>query len=214
MNTRICYDVKPRADSAYVKAPFDEGKKMFEEIGYRIPSAEENARLRIEEGEKANVSKNGNWVLEGFIYVPKKKNVYFTKRSPIMENPRAATQAHRKKREFYPTEEQVERAIYPPVSIKIPYTQKPIPTNRFAEDEVTIFAFGQTAQAYGDFLEQAGIKESDIYLADRGYVNHQEKAFAQQLWLLRLSVASDFQGNWDLFRNKMVRGVPKWEDTK
>src|SRR3989338_1186058 len=207
-NQGLVYDIKPRiADSAYVEAPFDEGKKMLEEAGYRIISAEENARLRIQEGKEADISKNGNWTREGFVYVPNEAYVYLTKASPIMENPSEATQAHKAGKEFYPLIEQIQRAIEN--SVKIPYTQKPIPTDRFGENDITLFAFGQNAQVYGDFLRngEPQINEISVYLVDKS--NVKEKAFARQLWLGFLDYRSDLSGNYgSLNCLNRVRGVP------
>jgi len=59
-------------DSVVITAPFDEAKQQLESQGYRIISLEENARLRMLEGANADVSINGNWVMES-IYVPGKE---------------------------------------------------------------------------------------------------------------------------------------------
>ena len=54
--------------SAYVDAPFDEGKGALGKRGYNLISLEENANLRIQEGEDSYVSRNGNWTREAIVY--------------------------------------------------------------------------------------------------------------------------------------------------
>ena len=83
----INVDVKLREiSSACVLAPFDEGKEILEEEGYKIISLQENARLRMQEGRYHAVSLGGNWVKEDAIYIPG-KGKFLTKNSPIMANP-------------------------------------------------------------------------------------------------------------------------------
>src|SRR3989344_9379505 len=99
-------DIKPSVTySAYVEAPFDKGKEALEEAGYRIISLQENAQLRMQEGQDAFVSRNGNWVKEGIIYVPN-KGKFLTKNSPIMVNVEEATNCNRNSRNFYLTNKQ------------------------------------------------------------------------------------------------------------
>ncbi|MEK6872635.1 MAG: hypothetical protein AABW90_01320, partial [Nanoarchaeota archaeon] len=102
--------------SAYVEAPFDKGKEALEKEGYEIISLEENARLRMQVGYKSPVTINGNWVREAIIYVPN-KGAFLTKRSPIMENAKEATDCHRKGIEYFLTDEQVEKALENAVEI-------------------------------------------------------------------------------------------------
>ena len=174
---QLTKDIQPRGiASAYVVTPFDEGKKILEADGYHIISAEENARLRAQEGKDADVSRNGNWIKEGFLYIPK-KGKFLTKNSPVMDNSVEATQAHRKGNEFYLTDTQVESGLAN--SVKLKDRDFSIPTNRFGDDEVTAFAFGNSAKPYGNFLREAGIKEMLVYMVD----NIEDKPFARQAWL-------------------------------
>ncbi|MFA5084500.1 MAG: hypothetical protein WC475_03960 [Candidatus Paceibacterota bacterium] len=153
--------------SAYIKAPFDEGKEELEKNGYKIISLEQNAKLRMQEGRGAFVSQNGNWVREGVLYVPN-KGIFLTKNSPIMENAKEATNIERnrtgylkKENEFRLTEEQVEKALEDSIEI----CDEPIPTNRFG-DEMTIYAFGNSAKDYGLFLREGGIMEFIPFIQD------------------------------------------------
>jgi len=197
----IIQDIPPRGIvSAYVNAPFDKGKKALEEQGYSIISLEENAQLRIQEGKDAYVSKNGNWTREGVIYVPK-KGIFLTKNSPIMENPEQATDFHRNNQEFYLTTEQVEKALEDCVELK----NNPIPTNRFADNEICVYAFGSETQAkaYGDFLKQVGIGEMPVWTAEM-----QDNPFERKMWFSSLddrSVLDGYGGGLDY--DSRVRGV-------
>jgi len=198
----IIQDVKPKGmSSAYVGASFDKGKAELEEAGYQIISLEQNAKLRMQEGKDAYVSQNGNWVKEGFLYIPN-KGKFFTKNSPIMGFPTEATNAHRNGREFYLTDEQIAIALIN--SLKLPNKDFSVPTNRFGKEEVTAYAFGNFAQDYGDFLREAGIKEMPVWMVD----DIGSKPFARQTWFNRLDdwsrlIGSDRSLNF-VYR---VRGV-------
>jgi hypothetical protein len=196
---KINIDVRPRGiASAYVNAPFDEGKQALEKQGYNIISLEENAKLRIQEGKDAYVSRNGNWVKEDVIYVPN-KGKFLTRNSPIIENPKKATDCHRKGKDFYLTDEQVEEALADSVLLSL----KSVPTNRFGDDDITNYAFGDSAKEYGKFLKDVGINEMPIWTADI-----QDKAFANQLWFGDLDIRSGLSGyDRDLDYGSGVRGV-------
>ncbi|HLD37308.1 MAG TPA: hypothetical protein VJA86_01845 [Candidatus Nanoarchaeia archaeon] len=170
----INVDVKLREiSSACVLAPFDEGKEILEEEGYKIISLQENARLRMQEGRYETVSRNQNWVKEDVIYIPK-KGKFLTKNSPIMANAEQATDCYRKLRNFYLTPRQVEQAL--PDSVKL--SVESIPTNRFADCEITVYAFGKDAEEYGWFLKRAGIGEMPIFIE-----NLRGKPFAKKIQL-------------------------------
>ncbi len=170
--------------SAYVEAPFDKGKKALEAEGFEVIGLRDNAVLRMQEGANSFVSQNGNWTREGVLYVPK-KGIFLVKNSPIMENAKEATNCHRNGKEFYLTDEQVERALTD--SIKL--SDKAISTNRFADNEITAFAFGDVARNYGEFLKENGIKQMPVCLD-----NLDNKPFARQLWFHNLDGDSVLNG--------------------
>lgn len=186
-------------ESAYVAKPFDEAKAELEASGYEIISLEDNAKLRIAKGANREVSLSGNYTKEGFLYVPK-KGIFLVRNSPIMANAKEATDCHRNGKEFYLTQEQVEKALADSIEV----SGKSIPTNRFGDEELTNYAFGKTAKAYGEFLKQAGINEMPVWLA-----NITDKAFAKQAWLCRLggSYGSGLDGYGGLYCRGAVRGV-------
>jgi len=195
----LIQDIKPRGiASAYVVAPFDKGKELLKKEGYNIISLQKNAELRIQEGANEDVSKNGNWTREGVLYVPK-KGKFLTKISPIMANAKRATNCHRKGQDFYLTSKQVEESL----SDSVELLEDSIPTKRFAEDEITVYAFGNLAEKYGNFLGEAEIKEMPILTTDI-----QDKPFARQMWFGCLGSRSVLDGYIrylsDFYR---VRGV-------
>lgn len=200
----IIQDVKPTGTtSAYVEKPFDEAKKELESAGYDIISLPQFAKLRREQGKDSHVANYGAYTREGFLYVPQ-KGIFLVRNSPIMANAKEATECHRNGKEFYLTQEQVEQSLADSVQVKVKHGET-IPTKRFGDDELTAYAFGDNAEAYGEFLKEAGIKEMPIYLADVT-----DKPFARQAWLHRL--VSDYRSilngnNRYLNYDDAVRGV-------
>lgn len=137
--------------SAHVTASFDKGKEALEKGEYKIISLEEYAKLRIQEGKDAFISRGGGLVREGVLYVPK-KGIFLTKKSPIIDYAEEATNCHRKGKDFYLTDNQVEKAL----SDSVKLTKKEIPTNRFNDEEITVYVFGNIAKQYGEFIIEAG----------------------------------------------------------
>ena len=194
---QITEDVK--GVSAYVVAPFDVALSTLKEAGYEPISLEQNAKLRMQEGQESYVSRQGNWVREGVLYTPDKR-VLLTKNSPILENAVEATQAHRSGNWFYVTDEQVEKARENSVDLK----GKEVPTNRFADDARTVFMFGESAKDYGNFLRENRINEIPIFLSCT-----QNKPYVNQVWFRYLDGRSFLNGGSrsldDEFHSRGVR---------
>jgi len=188
----IVNDVTGKVISAYIGEPFDEAKEVLEAEGYRIISLPEMARLRVQEGKDSSISQSGNWVREGFIYVPGRK-VCIARHSPILDNANDAVKCSRNG-QFYPlSDEQVEKALSE--SVEISYNQKPVPTKRFGDDEVTRFLFKEFAKEYGEFLKEAGVSEMPFYVVDQDYAQKQTKPFAAQAWLGSVDDRSELDGD-------------------
>lgn len=199
----IIQDVeKGRLHSAYVVGAFDKAKQALESAGYRVILLEEQAGLRVQEGTDSSISRRGNWTREGFVYVPS-KGAFLTKNSPIMANATEATNCHRSGKDFYLNDEQVEKSLA--CSVKIGKTE--IPTSRFADEEITSFAFGKNAKAYGEFLK----KENGIDSIRAYFANSQDKPFARQAWLYVVGSGGrsglDGIGRGLSYGNNEVRGV-------
>lgn len=177
----IIVDIRPTGiESAIVYAPFDKAFEALIQNGYKIISLSQNAELRIQQGEDHNVSKNGNWVKEGILYVPG-KGKFITRHSPVLTHPTNSTQAHRNGREYFVSDNQIKKALED--SIQIPYDVNEISTEGFGEDEITMFCFGKNAKDYGLFLKDAGISNMSLWLNRESYIQKQEKPYANQLWL-------------------------------
>jgi hypothetical protein len=130
----------------------------------------------MQEGANADICRTGNWTREGVVYVPE-KGIFLTKKSPIMNSAKEATECHRNGEEYTLTPEQVEEAL----SDSVKLFSKLIPTKRFGENVITNYTFGKDAQKYGDFLTETGINEMPIFLTAVT-----DKAFARQMWFCRL----------------------------
>ncbi len=162
--------------SAYVEArDLDEGRSALESEGYQIIPLEQNAKLRVNNGGNSSISRIGNWVSEGVIYV-KGKGKFLTKKSPILA--RSPDQEGKNGNSLYINEEQIEFSLKDSfqISDKLgnPFS---IPTKRFGEEEIAVFLFGDFAKDYGFFLKDAKIKNVPFWFAD-----FRDKPFARLLW--------------------------------
>lgn len=209
----IHYDVRPRrAQSVYIECPFDEGIKELAKAGYRVISAEENARLRIQEGKDALISREGNIVREGIIYMPGDFG-YLTKCAPEIEDPIKATRCSRKNKELYPSKEQIERAIDSSVSVKFPYPEdsyhpKRIPVDRLAEEETTRFMFGDSAERYGEFLKEIGMKNICLNIPYGMWMDQLRKPYSEILFFGEVLDFNAFTPCFGAHLPKSIRGVP------
>jgi len=178
--------------SAYVQAPFDKGLEVLQDNGYDLISLQDNAKLRMQEGPQAYISQNGNWVSEEVPYIPY-KGIYLSKAGILNRNAKKATQSHRDGTDFYLTDDQVEEYRSDCVLLSTSSRNFSIPTNRFNENEITLYAFGDQAEAYGNFLKENDINEMSIWLADM-----QDKPFARKLWF------------WGLVGNSGLGGIGRY----
>jgi len=178
---KITQDVKSgKLKSAYAIGVFDKAKETLESNGYRVISLQENAQLRMQEGVNSSVSTRGNWTREGVLYVPN-KGIYLVRNSPIMNNAEEARYCHRDGKEFYLTNEQVEKSL----ADSVKFERTSVATNDFASNPITAFAFGKDAKAYGEFLKDAGKNSIENYVTST-----KDKPFAGQMWLCRLGGGS------------------------
>ena len=174
----------------------------------------ELAYARITEGKDSSVSTNGSYVREGSLFIPKAPNKrIWLRESVIPQNASGAVEAHRKGKEYLVPQgfnvakhlESIGKDNYFVLS-----DTTPVPTDRFGEDERMQWAFGDKAQAYGQFLADAKIKNLNIWMyTDKdSHIDSQEKPFANQLWLHRLDDNSNIDGDArDLNNSNWVRGV-------
>lgn len=200
--TKVNVDIKPiGVESAILYAPFNKALESLTKNGYEIISLPQNAELRIQRGKDHYVSKNGNWVKEGILYVPRERNK-LVRNSPILVgSAKEATKAYKTGKEFYLIREQIEQSLTD--SVDFPEETIEIPTNRFNSEALTVYAFGgeKKAKAYGEFLDDAGIKEMPVHPVDKDYVNKQSQPFARQMWFRSLDSRSGFVGDLSGFND-------------
>lgn len=182
-------DIMPAGTESHVwVGAYDEAKAEMEKEGFNEIDLAKNAVLRIQQGKDAYVSQNGNWVKEDAIYIPN-KGKFLTKISHISANAKEATICHRNGLDFYLDDKQVEQALSDSVELSV----KSVPTNRFGDCDITLYAFGKDAGKYGELLRDAGIKEMPIDTADL-----QDKPFATKAWFRRLGVDGGSELDCDL----------------
>lgn len=171
---RIIEDIQlAEMASAYVKAPFDKGRKALKLKEYEIISLEQDAKLKIEKGKQnkfysdLTVLKNGNFVREMVLILPGGK-FYLTKR--------LSTNFYGKGKPPYISScewSQIAIALEDSVAI----TDKEVPTNRFGENDLTVYAFGEQAEPYGLYSRSEGIEKLCIRIS-----GSEDRPFAMQLW--------------------------------
>lgn len=194
--------ITSEVESGYIVNPFDTAKVELEIKGYELISLEKFARLRISQGIGSNISRYGAFVKEGFLHVPQ-KGIYLVKNSPIIASAKKATECHRRNTDYYLTPEQIEKALENSVKFSDRYeTPTAIPTNRFGEDERTVFTFGQTAENYGNFLANEGI--SRLFPELTGI---DEKSFVRQVWFSGIDELTLKEDRKNLHEKIIVRGV-------
>jgi hypothetical protein len=143
-------------ESAVVHSPIEGlANPLLEDEGYSQISLAENAHLRILEGANSLISNTSNWVKEGMISIDGRGD-YLTRHSAIFDRSvvcgccKSTGRVHMR-----PTyEDTIEKYLADSVQFK-----GPIPTKRFKDDEVTLFAFQGYAEDYGNFLREEGVKE-------------------------------------------------------
>ena len=188
--TSLTQDVtKGEIISAYIEAPFDQGKELLESNKYRLITLEENAKLRMQEGAKAYCSRNGNWVQEDFIYIKGKGVILPKGYSPICENAEQATACHKVNKELYLTDEQVEKSLANYILLSRNANNFEIPTNDFKNNDIANYIFGKSSEDYGKFLREAGINNMPLWFA-----NLENKSFARKVWFWYLGDRSDLNG--------------------
>ncbi len=211
MTIQFNQDIKTKElSSMYVGAPFDEAKEALEKMEYRIISLAENAKLRVENGSKSFIYHNGNFVREGILYIPKDGS-YLTKNSPIITNAKEATEAHKKGKEFYLLNEQVEEAKKDSIKLTVGSQIIYIPTKRFGEDEITNYIFGESAKSYGELLGDIGLQSMPIIL---DYLK--DKPFVKPIWFYRITFEDVFGidgREFSLKGNNRVRGIKNLENS-
>ena len=204
----------------YVDAPFDKGHRLITSRNGKIITGRDLAHARIQTGAKHSLSKNGSYIREGILY--SQENPLLLSVSSILENAGKTTRAHQEDEACFPDAKIVEncRSQAEKDRKKDPQDRRvlilaqtenfEIPTNRFNEEEVTLWLFKDQAKAYGDYLKANDIEAMPVWLAGKSYTNDQKKPFERQLWLHRLGSQSGLgAGNGGLSCVAWLRGVSR-----
>lgn len=197
-----------------VNAPFDEALSAIQSKGAKIITLSELAYTRTQNDKEHSLSQNGSYVKEGSLFVLNSEHKrYLLRNSLVLKDPKSAVEAHRHSKEYFLGNdfnvntflEKLEKNAYLVLD-----DLTPVPTDRFGEDQRTVWCFGRHAKDYGLFLKDSGIEKTGFYLYtdnDSG-LSAQKKPFANQLWLRRLGDYSVVFGcNRLLGSDDGVRGV-------
>ena len=206
------------------EAYFDQALESLRDFGIENPiSARDLAYARTKNPESS--LRYGSYTKEGFLYL-RNEPVLLALDSPLLDISlaRQAVKANRKG-DYFSTDKGVYNKYREKAEedknkspngrrvIILPGKKDyEIPTNRFNEDELTLFLFKDQAENYGNFLKENGIDEMPVWLVDRNYVDSKEKAILTQLWLHPLDSRSDVSGDRGLDYGNRVHGLLKKTD--
>jgi hypothetical protein len=208
----------------YVSAPFGQALEIIKRCKGEVISSSFLAYARMSRPICHSFSQVGCYTSEGVVYVPGERPC-LVRESPLLALyiGLSATKSHETGREYHVWDkfvswvpEQIERdAKLDPKERKIiRLDQKanfnvPIPTQRFADDEITCFLFEDQAKDWGNYLNSIGIKEMPIWLVPQERVDREPKPFVRQLWNSRIGGIYRFYlgGNGDLDHGGRVRAT-------
>ncbi len=196
-------------DIVLVQGLFDAGLAELATEDVNLWSAEKLAELRRLLGPQHQVSTRWSWLAENFNYLPDSEaDILIASRNcnPLLQNPAEATSTHRKNEEYFLPAEIVnalrERAQLDPdqarqsgvLRLLRSEVMAEIPIIALKDYKVTRFLFGEQAKPYGEFLQVNGITNVPFYVADKDYVQKQDKAFGRALGIISLDGGSSLNG--------------------
>lgn len=208
-------------------APFNKGKKAVDSAEggkFKIPRIWLNQQVREERGYEDDVSKNGNWVLEGILYVKDKRIINPTGLSYL--HPNEAVKSHSQGGEYTLetcTQDEIERAIANGLEIKADDLDSDgdlvIPCKDFGSNQYSLFLFGgegkdkeksKRAENSGEWLIKSPqeINKITLYLDKQKNIKKVGKDYATQMWFRDLNWRSGLVGwGWGLHCDDRVLGV-------
>jgi hypothetical protein len=191
---------------------FEQAKNILDANGYAIASIREVIEARMEDEKKRVITErskyysSSGWTREGIVYIPQ-KGAFLVRDSPILAEVGRATRCHRQNAEFYLKRKQVEICLEDSVKI----TAETIPTNRFADDELTVYLFGDIAGDYGKLLRLEGIDRMPVTTSQP-----KERPFVKQMWF-GIDEQAEIDGNdmglesfVRVFGAKLSEPLPMW----
>jgi hypothetical protein len=156
---------------------FEELVPQFSLRGFKLISLEENAWLRISRGKYSPECWTGNFLREGFMYIPG-RGAYLIRHSPINDNLKTSRMANSLGSEYHVTLKESERHLKN--AVQIPYDLKEIKVSDFETNSITQFAFGSAVSEYANFLKDANVDKLPIWLLPEGLVDGQSQPFIRQ----------------------------------
>lgn len=209
LEAKLEYEIQGLGKIYRVYAQLDKALESLEKNDAQIITARDLAYARIAlgiENLESTLSKHGIYIMEGTIFVPGYSTLVVSK-SPIMEFPNKEIAAAKNNEPFY-IDAQKYIEIVEEDRYKEPQERrvldlgreqyKFIPTNRFAEEEITLFMFKDMAREYGEFLESVYPYEMRLpngNLPDKmpvekcvlsfpaDYVDKRKMSFARPAWI-------------------------------
>ena len=97
-------------ETALAVGRFDESCKSLEAAGYTIIPTTYLVAARLQQPIISLFLNAAGYVSEGVVYFPKGKP-RLVRRSPILDDPQRAVEAHLEGKEFYPSSESIEKAL-------------------------------------------------------------------------------------------------------
>jgi len=181
--------VRLGVESAYIDASYKSAKPQMEKEDYQIISIPQNVDLRLLAGRDSSVSRKGNWVREGILFVPGKQT-RFVRNSPLFGR---SLDGLEESKEYYLSDKEVESALEN--SIEYPSESRKVPTNRFGEDDFAVYAIGDgdsnRASQYGFLLLDAEVEEISFLSMNREFMRECEQSdsrpFIRQIYFEGLS---------------------------
>lgn len=208
-------------ESAYVNAPLVPGQIILEKAGYNVISLEENTMLRVREGIDSEVCTEGNYVMEGVLYVPD-RGIFLTKKSPIIEAYRNRDREWSVFDMAFPIfQDQVEDALTNSFKISDGGTcqdiNKLIPLEEIPDNPLCVWAFGKSAKDYSELLKEAGHREMRFWGWHHfeGNSKNSIRPYAKQIFfnpVSKLNFWHDIYSAGFTIYNSRVRGVKNIEE--
>jgi len=175
--------------------PFDKSLKKLREKGLEIIPCSINLELLMQAGQDSYLLDPKNRlshhvVSEALIYFPNdQERILLTKKSPAVQLPELLSEdlvpitSLVIKRNGHLLDGYIESAISNGIWLKnTPGFSYKVPTNKFGDDELTTFLFGEVAQEGGEYLHDHGINRLEIlYSAHPCYFHGKKGSFLMQL---------------------------------
>ncbi len=197
----------------YCNAPFNDALSAVYKEGAKLISPEQLARSRIKSDKGGSFWQNGSCVNVGVVYA-NNQIILVKNGGPVVENAKAATEAHRKGIEYLIADDvankYVSLAQKGDKSVFVVKDRKNISTDTFAKSDLAVWLFGskELTKTYGQSLKNKGVKEMPLYFDSEEHIKSQKGPYANQLWLGSLANYSLLNGYSGALPNySRVRGV-------